>query len=194
MRFPIVPTIALCLPWLAACSEKRKPADSETTSETAAPAKAPEGMILIPGGSFQMGSQFDSREGTMRVGIGASEGPLHRVILEPFYMDETEVTNAQFKAFVDATGYVTTRRDRPVDWEELHLDQRELPRPTPPNRRIDVNYRKPDGIELLFGAAGSRHVDLRDFFQWWIVDARRGLAPSGWPRQRTSPIEWTTPL
>ena len=50
----------------------------------------PEGMVLIPAGSFQMGSE------------NLSEGPVHTVHLDAFYMDVYEVTNAQFKAFVDA--------------------------------------------------------------------------------------------
>ena len=37
----------------------------------------------------------------------AAEKPAHRVKVDGFWMDETEVTNEQFKKFVDATGYVT---------------------------------------------------------------------------------------
>ena len=48
----------------------------------------PEGMVLIPAGSFEMGSD--------------SQQPVHTVHLDAFYMDIYEVTNAQFKAFVDA--------------------------------------------------------------------------------------------
>lgn len=59
-----------------------------------------DGMVLIPGGTFSMGS--DNRWSR------ADEKPVHRVYVDSFWMDETEVTNAQFKAFIDATGYVTT--------------------------------------------------------------------------------------
>ena len=54
----------------------------------------PEGMVLIPAGSFEMGSE----------GAGApiAEQPVHTVHLDAFYMDVYEVTNAQFKAFVDS--------------------------------------------------------------------------------------------
>ena len=48
----------------------------------------------------------------------ADEYPKHKVQVSPFYMDITEVTNAQFKKFVDATGYITTAEKKP-DWEEL---------------------------------------------------------------------------
>ena len=54
----------------------------------------PEGMVLIPGGSFEMGSED--------LEAGAYPQPVHTVHLDAFYMDAHEVTNAQFKAFVDA--------------------------------------------------------------------------------------------
>lgn len=60
-----------------------------------------EGMRLIPGGEFIMGNDRD-------YGFPADgEGPLHTVRLAPFWMDTTTVTNEQFNAFVNATGYQT---------------------------------------------------------------------------------------
>ena len=50
------------------------------------------GMVLIPSGSFEMGSE----------GERANERPVHTVHLDAFYMDKYEVTNVQFKLFVDA--------------------------------------------------------------------------------------------
>ena len=58
------------------------------------PIAGPDGMVLIPAGSFEMGS--DDAE------ADADERPVHTVHLDAFYMDVYEVTNAQFKAFVDA--------------------------------------------------------------------------------------------
>ena len=56
-------------------------------------------MALIPAGEFIMGSPE---------GEGAfDEHPQHVVYLDDFYIDKYEVTNAQFKEFVEATGYVT---------------------------------------------------------------------------------------
>ena len=60
-------------------------------------------MVLVPGGSFTMGTDELQLAG-QPVRSGAEESPPHRVILESFYMDETEVTNAQFKAFIEKTG------------------------------------------------------------------------------------------
>ena len=53
-----------------------------------------DGMVLVPSGTFQMGSEGQfARE---------DESPIHRVVVDAFWMDQTEVTNAQFKAFVEA--------------------------------------------------------------------------------------------
>lgn len=54
----------------------------------------PEGMVLIPAGEFQMGS--DDIEG------GENEQPVHTVYVDAFYMDIYEVTNADFKKFLEA--------------------------------------------------------------------------------------------
>lgn len=58
----------------------------------------PTGMILIQGGTFLMGSADAEYP---------DETPVHEVTLKSFYIDEAEVTNAQFAEFVRATHYVT---------------------------------------------------------------------------------------
>jgi formylglycine-generating enzyme len=75
-----------------------------------APAVIPEGMVWIPGGEFTMGSNASY---ALR-----NEGPPHTVVVRSFLMDAHPVTNAQFAAFVAATGYITMA-ERPVDWEEM---------------------------------------------------------------------------
>ncbi len=62
----------------------------------AAEAPAPEGMVLIPAGAFQMGS--DAAE------AGRYEKPVHSVYVDAFYIDAYEVTNAKFAAFLNAKG------------------------------------------------------------------------------------------
>ena len=73
-------------------------------------AGGPPGMVWVPGGEFTMGSDapYASR----------AEGPVHRVRVDGFWMDETDVTNAQFRAFVAATGFATTA-EKPVDVAEM---------------------------------------------------------------------------
>jgi formylglycine-generating enzyme required for sulfatase activity len=90
------------------------------------PPEAPPGMVWVPGGEFTMGTDSD---------LGwADEKPAHRVRVDGFWMDETEVTNAQFRKFVEATGYVTTA-EKPPDVEEI---MRQLPpgTPLPPKEKL----------------------------------------------------------
>ena len=72
--------------------------------ERATPGAAPgptDGMLLLPGGEFLMGT--DSREGYPADG----EGPVRKVRVNPFWIDAVAVSNARFGRFVDATGHVT---------------------------------------------------------------------------------------
>jgi formylglycine-generating enzyme required for sulfatase activity len=78
-----------------------------------------EGMVLIKAQTFLMGA--NDNEGRV------DEYPQHKVQLADFWIDATEVTNAQFKKFVDATGYITTAEQKP-DWELIKL---QLPPGTP---------------------------------------------------------------
>lgn len=55
------------------------------------------GMVWVPGGSFRFGADAAFPE----------EGPASTAMVEGFWMDQTEVTNAQFARFVAATGYRT---------------------------------------------------------------------------------------
>ena len=63
----------------------------------------PEGMVLIPGGEFEMGSNNTP-----------SEQPMHTVYLDAFYMDQHKVTNAEYKTFVLAN----------PEWQKEHIDAR----------------------------------------------------------------------
>jgi len=64
---------------------------------------APEGMVYLKGGSYTRGSEGEQDNGYTY----KEEAPSHKAVVAPFFIDATEVTNAQFKKFVDATGYVT---------------------------------------------------------------------------------------
>jgi formylglycine-generating enzyme len=79
---------------------------------------APEGMVWISGGEFSMGC-LDPR-GVPAGGPDpmADARPVHRVHVDGFWMDATEVTNAEFATFVAATGYVTVA-ERPPTAEEF---------------------------------------------------------------------------
>ncbi|MEO8326244.1 MAG: SUMF1/EgtB/PvdO family nonheme iron enzyme, partial [Nitrospirota bacterium] len=76
---------------------------------------APDGMVWIPGGEFSMGAADSSDDEMNDVGMQATRDsrPIHPVYVDGFWMDTTEVTNAQFDRFVDATGYVTVAERTP---------------------------------------------------------------------------------
>jgi sulfatase modifying factor 1 len=113
------------------------------------PSAAPEGMVWIPGGEFTMG--------TDDVQSYDHERPAHRVHVPGFWMSQTEVTNEQFKKFVDATGYKTVAERKP-EWNEL---KKSLPpgTPAPPDSLLVPG-------SLVFFTP-SAPVTLNDFSQWW---------------------------
>ncbi len=107
------------------------------------------GMVAIPGGEFMMGASDD--EGR------PDEYPQHKVKINAFLMDATEVTNAQFKKFVEATGYITTAEKKP-EWDEI---KKQLPEGTPkPDESILV------AASLVFSNPGHA-ISLDNASQWW---------------------------
>src|SRR5262249_5012077 len=108
---------------------------------TAKPAgPAPAGMAWVPGGQFWMGSDDPTMPDTR---------PWHRVYVDGFWMDKTDVTNTQFAAFVKATHYVTV----------AEIPPRQEDFPTAPKENLvagGVVFTPPDHA-----------VSLHDQFQWW---------------------------
>jgi sulfatase modifying factor 1 len=111
--------------------------------------KSHKGMVWIKGGTFAMGG--DNKQ------AGPDEYPKHKVTVSGYWMDVTEVTNAQFEKFVKATGYITTAERKP-DWEEL---KKQVPPGTPkPDESLLI------AASLVFKQPG-RAVNLNDYSQWW---------------------------
>ena len=111
--------------------------------------RGPAGMVHIPGGEFLMGSDSKMAQ--------ANEKPAHQVRIHGFWMDQRHVTNAEFRKFVEATGYVTTAEKAP-DWETLKV---QLPPGTP---------RPPDSAMVAGGmvfVGTARPVPLQDYSRWW---------------------------
>ncbi len=107
------------------------------------------GMVSIPSGTYMMGADDDQ--------AADDEFPKHKVSVDAFWIDATEVTNAQFAAFVNATHYVTTAERKP-DWEEL---KKQLPpnTPKPPENKLVAS-------SLVF-TPPAQAVDLNNYAQWW---------------------------
>lgn len=106
----------------------------------AQPAPSTAGMAFIPGGAFEMGAR------PMR----AEEGPPRETRVKGFWIDRTEVTNADFARFVKATGYVT-QAERPLN-----------PKAYPQLSGDDL---KPSAI-VFVGADGK---GVGDPSRWWRV-------------------------
>ncbi len=72
-------------------------------------------MVLIPGGTFWMGSETGP----------ADSRPEHQVKVDAFWIDQHEVTNEQFARFVESTDYVTTAERTPSsdDFPGVSADQ-----------------------------------------------------------------------
>ena len=106
-------------------------------------------MVWIEGGTFSMGA--DNEQGRQ------DEYPKHPVELKGFYMDITEVTNEQFAAFVNATGYITTA-EKDVNWEDI---KNQLPTgtPQPPPEMLKA-------ASLVF-IPTAQPVNMQDYSQWW---------------------------
>jgi sulfatase modifying factor 1 len=98
-----------------------------------------EHAIWIPGGTFRMGSDTHYPE----------EAPVHRVSVDGFWIDRTPVTNGAFRAFVEATGYVT--------FAEIPPDAKDYPGALPHMLKAG---------SLVF-TAPRRAVSLKDWSQWW---------------------------
>jgi formylglycine-generating enzyme required for sulfatase activity len=127
------------------------------------PGGAPANMVWIPGGEFAMGS----RDPAMR-----DAQPIHRVAVDGFWIDVTEVTNREFTAFVEATGYrtVAERTPRAEDYpgappENLVAGSVVFTPPAGPvpldthfrwwQYRAGANWRRPEGP----GSAIARRLD-----------------------------------
>jgi sulfatase modifying factor 1 len=109
-------------------------------NHTKPPGPTPDGMIWVPGGQFWMGTADDKM---------ADARPWHRVYVDGYWMDKTEVTNQQFARFIKATGYVTVaeRKPRAEDYPNA-----------PPEKLVagSVVFSPPD-----------HSVELDNHLRWW---------------------------
>jgi formylglycine-generating enzyme len=120
-------------------------------NKTFSSGRPPQGMTWIPGGEFSMGAQNPPDMEHDHVGMKATEDsrPIHRVYVDGFWMDKTDVTNAEFARFVAATHYMTEAERTPK--------AEDFPGAPPEN--------------LVAGAVvfspPEQAVPLNDQMQWW---------------------------
>lgn len=135
------------------CAAKPSSGESEfkptIANKTPAPSKAPKGMVWIPGGEFSMGSNVEDESLCSIKGVTKDASPIHRVYVDGYFMDETEVTNEQYDEFVKATGYITVAEQKPTK-EEFPMAAEE---------------------NLIAGSViftpTPTAVNLNNFMQWW---------------------------
>ncbi len=104
-------------------------------------------MVFIKGGTFEMGADNNQAD--------KDEYPKHLVTVSSFWIDITEVTNAEFAEFVKATNYITTA-EKNIDWEEL---KKQLPPNTP--KPSDENLQP---AALVFNMVTNENED------WWKME------------------------
>ena len=109
-----------------------------------------ENMVFIKGGFFEMGADNEQAQ--------KDEYPKHKVSLKSFWMDKTEVTNAQFAQFIKETNYITTA-EKKMDWKEL-------------KKQLPIETSKPDDdklqpASLVFKPENTDYFwELKDYVNW----------------------------
>jgi formylglycine-generating enzyme required for sulfatase activity len=118
-------------------------------NQTPGPGVAPPGMVWIPGGEFSMGAADPPGMDSVGMSATTDSRPIHRVYVDGFWMDATEVTNEEFERFVRATKYVTVaeRVPRAEDF------------PGAPKENLVAG-----GVVFT---PPSHAVPLNNHFQWW---------------------------
>jgi formylglycine-generating enzyme len=154
-------TLMTALIWCAVVLKAETPAPTNGAAAVTAflptisnkigpPGAAPGGMVWIPGGEFSMGSEGKCNGASCCSPATVADAlPVHRVYVDGFWMDATDVTNEKFEEFVKATGYVTIAERAPTK-EEF---------PTAPPENLVAG-------SVVFTPT-PEPVSLDNHFQWW---------------------------
>ena len=144
-----------------------------TTHFVQAQGKAPEiDMVLIPGGTFQMGSTSSEAYG--------NEQPVHQVTLSSFYIGKYEVTQGQWKAVMgNNPSYLPKGDNYPVEqvsWDDVQSFITKL------NQMTGKRYRLPTEAEWEYaargGTTGDRYGNINDI-AWYSSNSGSSTHPVG---------------
>lgn len=121
------------------------------------------GMVRLKGGAFDMGGDMRKEENITQAGMQPrpDEFPKHGVEINDFWIDETEVTNAQFAEFVAATGYITTA-ERPIPLEEIMAQLPEGAEPPSEDMLAPAS--------LVFVSPEDRNAENLGVNDWWKIE------------------------
>ncbi|MEM6912238.1 MAG: formylglycine-generating enzyme family protein [Verrucomicrobiota bacterium] len=166
-------------------------------------------MVLIPGGTFQMGGDAGEMGGNSN--SHQSAYPVHQVTVNAFWLDEAEVTNQEFAQFVEATGYVTFA-ERPFPEDVIQEMQAQAERSLAEMRTSLAQAEEGEKEALAASLArveeavaaihlpgaivfepATRVHSERDITQWWrLVPGSSWKQPEGpgstWKGRETHPV------
>jgi serine/threonine-protein kinase len=148
-------------------------AESNTTvTKTTDPPRIPEGMALIPEGSYMMGRDLTEEEKKFAIEVNGRhevifgfDWPAHPVDLKAFYLDKTEVSNDQYAEFIKASGHAApggwTGSEPPANAGLIpvtgvdYQDARKYCSWRSEQRKDGLNYRLPTEEEWEYAARGK---------------------------------------
>ncbi|NER18781.1 T9SS ring complex lipoprotein PorK/GldK [Spongiivirga citrea] len=144
--------IAVCSLILGSCGSKNRGELTGVTGKKWHPEK-PYGMVLVPGGSYIMGKQDDDR-------AKMNNAPTRTVTVRAFYMDETEITNSEYRQFVHWVRDSVVRTKLAILADELGE--------TPDNEGIG---------EFAFKSADTTDISV---YEKYMLDNYAGLGETGY--------------
>ncbi len=152
----LIPALCAVLCGAAAQDSPKSAQPAPKLNKAKVPGPAPAGMVWIPGGEFYMGVDADKLPESfsdLAILNFVDAAPVHKVYVDGFWMDKTEVTNEEFAKFVKATGYVTIaeRKPDPKDFPDVPADK-------VPAEPFSIVFKQPGPDEI---------VDLREGLAWW---------------------------
>ncbi|MGS2722590.1 formylglycine-generating enzyme family protein [Porticoccus sp. GXU_MW_L64] len=134
-------------------------AKQAAVSQSTVHGDAPEGMVLIPAGTYSLSDSVAHTTMSPLAQRGFNRPPVYRYETEAFWIDAHEVTNAEFKQFVDETGYVTTA--------EKPFDPQDFPG-VPPAQLKELEATFQPGAVVFTPPDHAVALDtLNQFLQWW---------------------------
>ena len=123
-----------------------------TSTQASTKVKALKGMVWVEGKTFLQGAKDNDLFAMPR------EKPAHKVTVDGFFIDLTEVTNQQFRAFIEATNYVTVA-ERTIDWEDM---KKQLP-----SDAIKPHDSVLQPGSLIFNKNVNAVANMNNYTQWW---------------------------